>query len=100
KEVAGVMKVDFGKPSLPTARELAERLAGNDGSFFPDPVSIDRTEGIRVKIPSTDLSRPRFAVVVFRDQKTYLIMAAAVYGVDISEAFDQVLRSWRWNDSR
>ena len=95
-----MLKVDVGVPSFPTARELAEALAGKDGRVYQDPVSIGGSDGIRVEIPSTNLLRPRFAVVVFRDEKVYLIMAATAKGSDISGAFDQVLKTWRWNDTR
>jgi len=94
----GMLKVDVGKPVLPTARQTAQSFAGTDGRVFPTPVSLDGIEGIRVETPSSDMSRPHVAVVVFRDERVYLIMAAAVKGADISKAFDQVIKTWRWNN--
>ena len=92
----GMLKVDVGKPSLPTARQMADALAGKDGRVLEGMVSLDGSEGIRVETPSSDMSRPRFAMVIFRDEKVYLIMAAGRKGVDVSGAFNQVLRTWRW----
>ena len=92
----GMLKVDVGKPALATARQTAEALAGKDGRVLPEPVSLDGVEGIRVETTSTDMSRPRFAVVMYRDDKFYLVMAASARGTDVSGAFDQVLKTWRW----
>jgi hypothetical protein len=94
----GMLMVDVGKPSFPTARQMAQSFADKDGRVLPDSVLVDGIEAIRVETPSADMSRPRFVVVVFRDEKVYLIMAAAVKGADVSGAFDQVVRTWRWND--
>ena len=99
-EPDGMLKVDVAKPAFPTAREVADVLAGNDGRVSQDPVSLDGIEGVRVDTSSTDMSRPRFAVVVFRDEMAYLIMAAGANGADVSKAFDQVLKTWRWTETR
>src|SRR5260221_9892750 len=74
--VAGMIQVDVGKPSLPTARDVAKSLAGSDGSVLPDAVALDGVAGFRLRTPSTDLTRPCAAVVVFRNGRVYLIMAA------------------------
>jgi hypothetical protein len=95
--VQGMLKVDVGKPLLPDAGQVARSLAGKDGRVLPDSVTVDGTDGVRIETPSADMTRPRLAVVVFRDEKVYLIMAAT-NGADISGAFDEVLKSWRWND--
>ena len=96
KKVVGMIKVDVGKPSSATARESAEALAGHDGTVSPKPISLDGMDAILVEIPSTDLSRPRRAAVVYRDDLLYLIMAAGTDGTDISNPFDQVLKNWHW----
>ena len=94
----GVLRVEAGRPTLPTARQVAETFAADGGRVIPDPVSIDGVEGVRVETTSTDLSRPRHVVVVFKGDQAFLIMAAAANEVDVSAAFDDVLRTWRWND--
>jgi hypothetical protein len=98
--VDGLLTVDSGKPAVSTARAMAQSLARKDGQVFPDSISIDGIEGIRVETPSENLSRPHFAVVAFRKGKVYLIMAAEQNGADVSEAFDHVLKTWHWNDRR
>jgi hypothetical protein len=92
----GMIMVDVGKPAAPSAKELAQALAGKDGKVHADPVQVDGSEGIKVETTSQDLSRPKYAVVVFRDEKVYLIMAAQMPGTNVSQALDQVIKSWKW----
>jgi hypothetical protein len=93
-----LVKVDVGKPMHPTARRTAESFAAEGGEVLPELVLIDGAEGVRVETTSGDLSRPRHVVVIFRGGQVYLIMAAAAGGADVSSAFDEVLRTWRWNE--
>lgn len=92
----GMIKVDVGKPTLPNAEAMARALAGSDGQVLVDPVFVDGESGVRVKTTSTDMSKPSHAVVVFRNGKVYLIMAAGGNGVDVTDAFDHALQTWRW----
>ena len=94
--IAGMIQVDVGKPALPTATDTARSFAGADGRVLSDSVALDGVAGVRVETPSTDLSRPRFAVVVHRGAKVYLVMAAAANNNDVSTALDHVVASWRW----
>ena len=91
----GMMKVDVGKPTVPTARQMAQALAGKDGRVLRGAIMLDGAEGIRVQTTAATLSRPRYAVVVYRDGKAYLIMAGT-NGADIAGAFARVLKTWRW----
>src|SRR5205823_85467 len=91
-----MIKVDVGKPSAPSAKALAKALAGEGGTIYPDPVPIDGSDGIKVETTSTDMSRPKFAIVVFREGKVYLIMAAQKSGTDVSDAQNQIVKSWKW----
>lgn len=91
----GVIMVDVGKPAG-SAQELAKALAGKDGKVFPNKVVVDKVEGIKLESTSENLLRPKFAVVVFRDSKAYLIMAAQKPGTNVSDAFDQAVKSWKW----
>lgn len=92
----GMLKVDSGKPTLPTAEATAQALAGSDGQVFAEPMSVDGEKGIRLQTPSTNMERPRCAVVVYRQGKVFLIMAAGARGFDVEDAFDHVLQTWRW----
>ena len=91
-----MIKVDVGKPAKSSARELAKALAGKDGKVDPDPVSVDGTEGIKFENTSTDMSRPKAGIVIFRDKKAYLVMAAQQRGTDVSDALEQITKSWKW----
>ncbi len=95
----GIIEVDFATPAITTARQMAQVLAGSDGQVLPNPVSVNGVEAVRVETPSKDMSRPRFAVVVLRGKDVYLIMAAGAHGTDVTAPFDQVLKSWHWNES-
>ncbi|REK06814.1 MAG: hypothetical protein DWQ37_22500 [Planctomycetota bacterium] len=95
QQADAMIKVDVGKPALPTARQTARAMAGRDGHVFDAPLMLDGVEGIRVQTPSDDLSRPRYAVVVYREGKVYLIMAATK-GPEIKHAMKQVLDTWQW----
>jgi hypothetical protein len=92
----GMIMVDAGKPTS-DVRQTASRLAP-DGRVLPDPVRVGGVEGVRVESPSTDLSRPKVAVVLVRDQRMYLIMAANAGGYDVTPDFDQVLETWKWRE--
>lgn len=96
RQADAMIKVDVGKPSVPSAETLAKSLAGKDGKVHSDPVSIDGTDGIKVETNSTDMSRPKLAIVVYRDHKVYLLMAAEKKGKRVSKALDQIVSSWRW----
>jgi hypothetical protein len=95
-EADGMLKVDVGKPRVASARQLARDLAGTDGHVFGEPLLVDGIEGIRVRTTSEDLTRPRYAVVVYRDGQAYLIMAATK-GADIDSALQRVLDTWKWD---
>jgi hypothetical protein len=89
----GRLIVDVGKPSFPTAKQTAQALAGSEGVA----ISLDGHDGIRVSTASTDMSKPQHAIVVYRDDKVYLLMASGVRGTDVKTAFDYVARTWRWS---
>jgi hypothetical protein len=91
----GMIMVDVGKPAA-SAKELAQSLAGKDGKIYPDKVSVDGVEGIKIESTSDNMSRPKYAVVVIRDSKVYLIMAAQLPRTNVSEALDQIVKSWKW----
>jgi hypothetical protein len=39
-------------------------------------------------------------IIAFRNDKAYLIMAAAVNDVELSGAVEHVLATWKWEDSQ
>jgi hypothetical protein len=91
-----MIKVDVGKPATDSARAMAAALAGKDGKVYPDPIHIDGSDGIKVETSSTDMSRPKYAVIIFRNEQAYMIMAAQKSGVDVSDALQQIVKSWKW----
>lgn len=92
----GMLRIEVGRLKEPTPRKVAAAFAGDDGRVLDEPISLDGIEGARAEMPSTDLGRPRFCAVVFREEKGYLIMAAGANEHDIAEAFEHVIKTWQW----
>jgi len=95
----GVVMVDVGRPTLPDARQAARAIVGATGEVLPEPARVDGAEGVRAGAKTADLSKPRHVVVVYRGGKVYIIMGGAAGGTDVSDAFERVLKTWRWTDS-
>jgi hypothetical protein len=93
----GMIRVDVGTPTV-DLRQSAENFAAADGRILPDPVLVDSVQGLRVETTSTDPSRPKFAVLLPRNGRLYLIIAAATNGYDVTPDFDRVLKTWKWKD--
>ena len=92
-----MIKVDVGTPAATTATELARGFAeGTGGTVAAEPMDFDGTPGINASTPSTTLATPRHMVVVYRDDKAYLLMAGAVKGVALGEAIAQIRDTWTW----
>lgn len=91
----GMLKVDVGKPAFPTVQQMARTLASNEGV----PITIDGEEAVQVSTDSTDLSKPKHAIVIFRDGKAYLLMASGIPGTDVTTALDHIVQTWRWTST-
>jgi hypothetical protein len=61
---------------------------------------VDGIEAIRVETSSSDLSRPKVVLIVYRNTNVYLIMGAGTNGNDVSSALDEVVKSWRWTKKK
>jgi hypothetical protein len=92
KNVNGVLMVDVGQPTRPTAEETAKAFDGSEGV----KILIDGAEAVRIETTSNNLSKPRHVAVVYRDGKVYLIMASGSGALDVTDAFNQVLATWKW----
>jgi hypothetical protein len=97
RKASGMIKVDVGRPVLPTAKETAAQLAGPDGKVSGAPVDVDGTPGVRFETTAADINRPRAGVVIYRDNRAYLVFAAASAGNDIAADLDALLKSWKWS---
>ena len=93
----GMIKVDVGKPAFPTARETAMAFTKRTGGkLWSDKLDFDGEIGTEITTSSTDLSTPCAIVIIYRNQKVYLVMAAAVEGVDSSAALEHMRSTWKW----
>jgi len=90
------MQVAAGQAAFPSAKQMAQSIAGPDGRILPNPALVDGIAGIRIETAHADLSRPRHVVVVPHNGQMYLIMAAAAEGHDVAADFDHVLKTWHW----
>lgn len=95
----GMVKVDVGKPTSPDARATADGLAKNiSGGVLPEPADVDGEQGIQVQASSHGATlSPIKAIVVFRGGRVYLIMAGEVAGTDVSDAFEHIRKTWKWD---
>ncbi len=92
-----MIKVDVGKPAAPTAEELAQGFAKSAGGSVAEGTwDFDGTPGVVATTMSNDLATPRFMIVIYRDGKAYLLMGAAVEGVQIDDALTRIRESWKW----
>ena len=94
-----MIKVDVGTPASRDPKVMAASLAQDfGGKVQPEPADLDGERGIQVlaSSPNPGLSSKK-ALVAIRRGKVYLLMAGAVAGTDISDAFEQVRKSWKWD---
>ena len=93
----GMIKVDVGSPAFPTVRETAKRFAQSlNGQVLPDAIDLDGERGVKVTSSSTNMAKPREVIIVYRNGKVYLLMAAAGEGVEVSNALEHVRSTWKW----
>ncbi len=90
-----VLMVDVGKPRMATARELVQHFE-DSGSTPPKAIHVDGIEGFVMETSSVDWSHPRCVAAVFRDGQVYLLTAAGKDTPEITSAFGQVLKTWKW----
>jgi hypothetical protein len=94
-----MIKVDVGTPASKNPKTVAASLAQDfGGNVQPEPADLDGARGVQVLAPpaGSGLSSKN-AIVVIRHGELYLIIAGAVAGTDISDALEQVRKSWKWD---
>jgi predicted Zn-dependent protease len=93
----GMIKVDVGGQAFPTPQATAESFAkGLNGQIAKDAIDVDGEKGAKATTSSDTLNAPRYLIVVHKNGRAYLLMAASVKGTDVSGAFEQVRKSWKW----
>jgi hypothetical protein len=94
----GMLKVDAGAAASGDATATADGLAKNiSGEVRPEPIDIDGERGILIQASPTGAAMsPTRALVVFHKGEVHLIMAGAVSGVDVTNAFSHVCKTWKW----
>ena len=98
-EAKAMIKVDVGPPASPDPKAIADSLARDfGGSVQPETADLDGQRDVQVlaSSPKPGLSSKK-AIVVIRRGKLYLLMAGAVAGTEISDAFEQIRKSWKWD---
>jgi hypothetical protein len=100
KAPSAMILVDIGKPVESDARKTAEGLARNwGGKVLEETTELDGEVALRVHVanPGEGL-RPKEGIIVFRDNRVYLVMAGSVPGIDVIDELEQVRQSWKWID--
>jgi len=98
QDADGIIKVDVGNPAKTDPMQHAMTLAGADGRVLEERVLINGLPAIQVETKSSDMARPRHAVVVQREGKIYLILAATATGTELTGALNHMIDTWRWVD--
>jgi len=82
----------------PRAKKHAEALARKfNGSVGEEAIKIDGEKGWRVTIPSDKKQiRPVDCIVAFKDEHSFVIIAAAKESGDLSKALDELVAGWKW----
>ena len=96
----GMVKIDVGLPVAPTAKETAEAFAaqGTEKTVI-EPAALDGAEGFEVQVDGTGLDRPQRMLVVLKEGRLYLLMAASESTVDVIPVYEQLKQSWKWKDT-
>ncbi|MCC9607844.1 hypothetical protein LOC68_03055 [Blastopirellula sp. JC732] len=92
-----MIKVDVGKPVLPTLQATAEAFAGEDGTIIPG-AKVGDEEAILVETPSATNARPCVIVACVHNDKLYLIMGSKEGDVDVKLAVEHLVKTWQWTD--
>ncbi len=93
----GMIKVDVGTPAFPTAAEMAKSFATSaDGRVAPGTLDFDGEIATKATTSSTNVSKPRVIIIIYRGGKSYLVMASGVEGVDVTKAIEHVRSTWKW----
>lgn len=94
-----MIKIDVGRPVAPTANQLAEGFANNiGGKVLPETMDFDGTPGVHATSPSTDLSTPKHMIVIYRNDKAYLLMVGVADDAEIGDVISQIRKTWKWTD--
>lgn len=88
-----VFPLDF--PSDPNGNDFAERVGEEPGrKGLRETWDFDKTAGIVVS--STSKYEKKRHVVIYRDDKVYMLIAWSREDSDASEALSQIRETWRW----
>ncbi|MEM0927297.1 MAG: hypothetical protein AAGJ83_14730 [Planctomycetota bacterium] len=100
QDAEAMIKVDVGPPTAATAKQLAEGFAKSaGGTVSTETVEFDGTPGVVASTSSTQLTKPRKMIVIFRGTNAYLLMVAAVGGIEIDEALSSIRQTWKWTQA-
>ncbi len=96
----GMIQVDAGRPQFPSPNDTAAAFAKEyGGEVLSESVAVDGERGIAVRISSHNAAlMPRRAIIVGRKGWQYMIMAGSVEDVDVSNALDQICKTWKWEE--
>jgi hypothetical protein len=92
-----MIKVDVGSAALPSAAAMASSFAKSaGGQVAPETSDFDGESAAKATTLSTSMETPQEMLIIFRKGKAYLVMVAALQGVSVTDALEQVRSTWKW----
>lgn len=93
-----MIMVDVGKPSDPSAKELAKSFAKMwGGEALDKTIKVDGEEGYKVAIPPTEKkTQPTNAIIVIKDARVFMLIGGAKSDEKLDKVLEQLVADWRW----
>lgn len=95
---SAMIMIDVGKPSNPSAKELAKSFAKMwGGDVLEKSLQVDGEEGFKITIPPTEKKvQPTNAIVVIKDSRVFMLIGGAKPDETLDKVLDQLAADWRW----
>ena len=93
-----MIMIDVGKPSAPSAKELASSFAKMwGGKALDKTLKMDGEDGYIITIPPTEKKlQPTNAIVVIKDSRVFMLIAGAKSDEKLDKVLDQLAADWHW----
>ena len=93
-----MIMIDVGKPSNPSAKELANSFAKMwGGDVREKSLKVDGEEGFKIAIPPTEKKvQPTNAIVVIKDSRVFMLIGGAKSDEKLDKVLEQLAADWHW----
>ena len=93
-----MIMIDVGKPSDPSAKELAKSFAKMwGGEVLEKSLKVDGEEAFKIAIPPTEKKvQPTNAIIVIKDSRAFMLIGGAKSDEKLDKVLEQLAADWRW----